>query len=378
MVPQAAPSFAGRPPRSRSPEMSYADDAALDPNDTIIADTPMKPLKSGRSFKVLFDDAPPNNDARPAKILSRKTADSPPPSLRGMKRDRSRALTPSSDEDGDWDARPKLKSLEASAALSAKPSRPPKTRVVNGKLGVPKALVPARDDLWSDVKPSMSKPPPPLHRTQSVSSSRPSRPANKRALSKDFDDVIDDGARDGSTLLDLPLIPPSPPPESSTSGKGKGKSAPFGRKKPKFLQGSGDAESEEEEVEIQVREVDPRAHSTAVEHGGDADSDWETQWRAHRNPGSEPAALLDEPSHEFGKFEVDLPEDLQRILAISPGGRAKNSGEKVVKSLLYESRETHYDASKGGEIWDVGEESDHGEGTEDWEGEPVPWEVGEL
>jgi hypothetical protein len=41
----------------------------------------------------------------------------------------------------------------------------------------------------------------------------------------------------------------------------------------------------------------------------------------------------------------------------------------------------HYDPAKGGEIWDVGEEDqvwEDTEGEDDWEGEGVPWEVGEL
>ncbi|KIM47822.1 hypothetical protein M413DRAFT_439502 [Hebeloma cylindrosporum] len=61
--------------------------------------------------------------------------------------------------------------------------------------------------------------------------------------------------------------------------------------------------------------------------------------------------------------------------------------DRLVKGLLYGRRMTHYDPMKGGEIWDVGEDhqliSEEGaqkytEDEEDWEGEPVPWEMGEL
>lgn len=378
MVPQAAPSFAGRPPRSRSPEISHAEHLNLDPTDTIIADTPMKPLRSGRNFKILFEDAPSSHEPRPVpRTSSRKMADSPPPSRLGLKRDRSRALTPSSDEEEDWAAKPKLKSLEASAIWSTKPP-PPKTRVVNGKSVIPKALVPTKDDLWSDLGPAKSSQSKlsSVTRQSQAAPSTPPRAPNKRALLDVPDDVID-GSRDGNTLLDLPLIPPSPPPESSTSAKGKGKPVPFGRKKAKFLQGGADAESDEaEDAEIQVREVDIYARPILADRDEDAVSGWESQWRPRQDRGP---PFLEESSDNAGRFEVNLPEDLHRILAISPKGRTRETGEeKVVRSLLYGSRELHYDPSKGGEIWDVGEESEHSGETDDWEGEPVPWEVGEL
>ena len=129
-------------------------------------------------------------------------------------------------------------------------------------------------------------------------------------------------------------------------------------------------------MEVQVREIDPRARIPA-DPSGDAHPSWEADWRARSRP--EQSAFLDDASAAAGKFEVDLPDDLHRILAISPDGQTRETGEeKVVRSLLYGSREVHYDPSKGGEIWDVGEDSEYGGDTDDWEGEPVPWETGEL
>jgi hypothetical protein len=67
-----------------------------------------------------------------------------------------------------------------------------------------------------------------------------------------------------------------------------------------------------------------------------------------------------------------------------------------VDQLIYGARRGNYDPSKGGEIWGVGEFEDeerdefaldagHSRTTrgvyddeDDWEGEGVPWEVGEL
>ena len=389
---QATLSFTGRAALLNSPDASDGDDFAAEFNDSIIADTPMKPRTGGRNFKVLFDDTLTNGERRPVKALSSSQKKSTPSVTNsGRKRERSRALTPSSDEEEDWSVKPRLKSLEVSAAIPGK-SGLVKTRAVNGKRGIPGAFVPTKDDLRADSGPvnvSQSRGPPGISSNPSGASNPSSRAANKRTFPNDLDNTNDDDTPRSNTLLNLPLIPPSPPPPGSSkpSGptyaeKGRGKSGPFGRKKPKLLQDAGGADDEGadslEDDEIQVREVDPLAQLPAADHADDAGSDWETHWRAGQEPG-EAAALL-ASDVDPGRFEVNLPDELQRVLAISPDGRKRETEEeKVVRGLLYGSRETHYDATKGGEIWDVGEESEHGGGTEDeWEGDPVPWEVGEL
>ncbi|KAH9846868.1 hypothetical protein C2E23DRAFT_851258 [Lenzites betulinus] len=368
VAPQAALSFASHAAPLDHPDVSDGDEMAADANDTIIADTPMKPRTGGRDFKVLFDDVLPNGEKRLVKSLSsRRKSSSSHNIFAGAKRERSRALTPSSDEEEDWSLRPRLKSLDASAVGSAKLSQT-KGRVVNGKRGMPKALVPSKNDLWADMGPP--KP----------SSNASSRTSNKRPLPDDLDDAKHDVESATNTFLNLPLLPPSPPPPdaSKRSGpkyadKGKGKAA-LGRKKAKLLQDSGAAEEDEDgsaEDEIQVKEIDPLSQPSKPERRDDPDSDWEVHWRAPPDPNN--------PAADPGKFEVDLPDELQRVLAISPGRSQERGDEKVVRELLYGSREVHYNPQKGGEIWDVGEDEEHaGETEEEWESEPVPWEVGEL
>ncbi|KAI0720025.1 hypothetical protein C8T65DRAFT_634612 [Cerioporus squamosus] len=383
----AALSFTSRAALLHSPDVSDGDEPTADPNDTIIADTPMKPRIPGRSFKVLFDDALSNGEKRTVNGHSSRKTHSPASTLLGAKRASSRAFTPSSDEEDDWSLKPTFKSLRASAAIPAKLAQS-KTRAVIGKHGIPKALVPAKDNLWADAGPSKTSQSKVPSFSQSQSDSHASsRPPNKRALADDHDDVHGNiSPVETNGYLNLPLLPPSPPPPDSSkpsgskyAGKGKAKAGPYGRKKAKLLPGDGEAEAEDEspEDEIQVREIDPLSQPPKVERDVDPDSDWEAHWRA-RPDSDEPVTLS--TSGETGKFEVNLPDELQRILAISPGSRSRDSEEeKVVRSLLYGSRETHYDPSKGGEIWDIGEDSEHAAGTEEeWEGEPVPWEVGEL
>jgi hypothetical protein len=52
----------------------------------------------------------------------------------------------------------------------------------------------------------------------------------------------------------------------------------------------------------------------------------------------------------------------------------------MVRSVLYGERTSGYDAVRGGDIWNVGEigEASDSQAEDDWEGEPVPWETGEL
>ena len=374
MTSQAALSFTGRAARLHSPDLSDGDEITADPNDTIIAATPIKPHTAGRNFKVLFNDSLSNGEKRPASASSSRTkAASPASAVLGMKRERSRALTPSSDEDDDWSVGPKLKSLEASAAMPVKQSQS-RTRTVNGKPTLPRALVPLKDNLWSEVGPTKaSQAKPALANSRRTGFVAPRVP-NKRSSPDDVDDH-DTPSTAATGYPHIPLLPPSPPPpDSSTSLKGKAKAVPVGRKKAKLLHDAGSGGEDSLEDEVQVREIDPLAHLPHADREVDPDSDWEAHWRS-RTESDDPAISADP-----GKFDVNLPDELQRILAISPGAdKRETEEERVVRELLYGSRETHYDPSKGGEIWDVGEDPEHAEGTEEeWEGEPVPWEVGEL
>ena len=83
-------------------------------------------------------------------------------------------------------------------------------------------------------------------------------------------------------------------------------------------------------------------------------------------------------------MEVHVPEELRGVLAINveqPILTYDMDEERVARELLYGRRERQYDAQRGGEIFGVGEDlGDDGRGddTDEWEGEPVPWEAGEL
>lgn len=93
---------------------------------------------------------------------------------------------------------------------------------------------------------------------------------------------------------------------------------------------------------------------------------------------------------DLERTEGSLPNELRRVLVFESFKSRKNVNEEesVVKGLLSGRRVLHYDPHKGGEVWGAGEdERDElagredgviNEGEDEWEGDPIPWEVGEL
>jgi len=104
-------------------------------------------------------------------------------------------------------------------------------------------------------------------------------------------------------------------------------------------------------------------------------------------------AIVDEDESTDANVSVDdeelgLPSRLHRNLVLESlkSKQTEYEEEKIVKCLLSGRRVLHYDPKKGGEIWGVGEDErdefagDEGgvDESDEWEGDPVPWEVGEL
>lgn len=221
------------------------------------------------------------------------------------------------------------------------------------------------------------------------------RSSMKRALSED----IDNGIAFDAPRAKSPHLPPSPPPatnqltynktgKSKSHLKGKSKS----RKKSK-LDGEPmeDYDSDGQESKAKFKMV--RRHATRPQYairrhdedGVVSDSDPNL---GHTRFAPPRAATPSSSQLKGGDVEIDLPEQLRSVLALDSIPNSQVSDEdRLVKGLLYGRRVAHYDPSKGGEIWDIGENDDHdpddehpryAEGEDDWEGEPVPWEVGEL
>lgn len=210
----------------------------------------------------------------------------------------------------------------------------------------------------------------------------------------------------------LSLLPPSPPTVDSArtniSSRGKGKGKAVARKKPKIHPGDEDNEDANSSVdETRVRLVITNGYQrttsssvAAVAVGDEDDPDpilrhydllhRGSHEQAHHtsaySPNRSQTQTNPEPTPQSGTLA--LPDKFHHMLSISPSLSSARDAERVVRGLVSGVRAVHYDPAKGGEIWGVGEQEDQGAGwgvagegeggEEEWEGEGVPWEAGEL
>jgi hypothetical protein len=213
----------------------------------------------------------------------------------------------------------------------------------------------------------------------------------------------DTGYEAGDISNELPakgpsLLPPSPPGLDSMAYPTKQANKRPGanttsRKKPKMANELDEMEDDEDDgsddlnanVKI-VKRTQPRfERGPNVTDDLDFDSD---PIFGRAIPRGKVLSQAIEPEIKRSEFEVDLPDKLRQVLALESSNTRTFQTESVVKSLLYGRRASNYDPVKGGEIWDVGEDDGQRDGSEemqrdaegedDWEGEPIPWEVGEL
>lgn len=337
-------------------------------NSSFVDDSPVKASHKDKSFKLLFEDNPTSMPAKatipPPRFLSAHAETS---------RQRSRSVSVNPDDD-------------VGLSLHAKSNgRTTKSAMHN-------IFAPSKDNLHSAPEPAFEKAKP------TKSKDRPARVSVKRAFSDDEMDIAEAPTESVSSYPTL--LPPSPPPAGSSSHRTSGQynakrktSATTGRKKAKMAEQEEIAEDDDEDDSVSgnVKLVQP-SHTRArlprtEEDGGDLDPESDPIFAGAPHVRGQTNG---QSVSEEGVLEVDLPDKLRQVLELS-SSESRVRGireERVVAGLLYGRREGHYDAMKGGEIWDVGEDvvgqdeegKDNREtdGEDDWEGEPVPWEVGEL
>ncbi|KAJ2919300.1 hypothetical protein MD484_g1179, partial [Candolleomyces efflorescens] len=170
---------------------------------------------------------------------------------------------------------------------------------------------------------------------------------------------------------------------SKGPGKRKADSRAFGnRKKVKVAKGGNTDEEDASDVadlKTKVKIVD-RTQLKRYRAEDDVDFEFDPILDLPRET-HDPNIHLDLESQAI---DVNLPEKFKEVLDLkTTHWKGQPVAEnKLVDSLLYGRRTTTYDSKKG-EIWDVGEDEDDEEGKredadEEWEGEPVPWEVAEF
>ncbi|KAI0275154.1 hypothetical protein BC834DRAFT_814874 [Gloeopeniophorella convolvens] len=341
--------------------------------DSFVADSPLKARPKGGAFKLLFDEGASDVIALDGRARSKKPKTSVNNGLFKTKSQRARSMSRSSGSEAPPDnhRKPEMKPVQGSSVKDSTKARTSKRRYIGGQLF-------GKNDLFDSADPTE---PPPSGSKQAI---RPGHTGNaqsgagaKRSLADTESDVPETLHPDHGPVL----LPPSPPPAGSTStytGKGKGKATASSRKRPKVSEDRSDEDEEEgADARVKIREWSwqrreiGRATDTLEE-----DFDPVLGLGAHDRQSS-PGPTSDGAP---GEFEVSLPDDLRRMLAISPSKAHTAHDANVVRGVLYGERTANYDGRKGGDIWDVGEigEESDSHAEDDWEGEPVPWETGEL
>lgn len=348
------------------PESSSNDDDDDEMNLSFVTDSPMKaPAAGTKTFKLLFDDTktrPRNNSLTSTKSISQ-----------GLFGARSSSLH--SDEELDWDL-----DENSGTRIKAKVT-------TNGKRST-KHIPTIQAQKSTKTTASITTP------SEMRTSTKRSQPDTDAEY--EVGDMSNEPPTKGPSLL-----PPSPPgPDSyayyTKQANKKSKPNTTTRKKPKVINKQDELEDGEDDasddfntsVKI-VNRTQPRFERGPNAAGGEDDLDYDSDPILGRAAprGYLSSLVVETDAEQGGQFEVDLPDKLRQVLALE-SSKTDSQTESVVKRLLYGRRVGNYDPVKGGEIWDVGEDDGRrgGEedawrdtdGEDDWEGEPIPWEVGEL
>jgi len=335
-------------------------------DSSFVADSPMKPLPKGGAFKLLFEGGAGDVVTQDGPSRSRRVQSHSGLGLFGSKSQRARSMSRSSDSEtlSDNHQPPEMKPSEGNPVNSRAKVRAEKRFYPNGPAS-------RKKDHFGTMEPTGPK--------QVIQADRVGGGAQGiTATNTSLADTESD-ARDTLCPSHRPaLLPPSPPPAGSSSAhvvkrKAKG---PIG-KRAKLTEDSGCEEEDGADVHVKIREwswqlrKSSRATDTLAE-----ELDPVLAFGAHDRQSSPGPTIDDTP----GDFVVSLPDDLRRLLAISPSKVQNPHDVGVVRGVLYGERTSNYDAQRGGDIWGVGEIDDgsDSQAEDDWEGEPVPWETGEL
>ncbi|KAJ3574030.1 hypothetical protein NP233_g2047 [Leucocoprinus birnbaumii] len=381
-------------------------------NSSFVDDSPMKPAANGKAFTFLFEEA-----VKPTST-SELFGDDVPAAKPQRAGQQPRSKLPSMDDDI-FSEDPRSKGSVKKSSMKAGPSSKSQTSV----------LTKSRSKLVQSTLPFINKP---SNDTRERSPSEP-RTSAKRVLAETehvHDDTPMDDDNSTPPLEEPPnsqLLPPSPNPHAS---RPTGKSKPNGARSSQPSKATGRKKAKLQDVDYNMTEDMKnddgsssdslnRHHSVKLVHHsrgiraalateeGNAEIEdpimsyarrvqprGQGSTKQGRNSGTD--VILGEDGSQGEdivddeKLESHLPTKLHRVLVLETLKSKQNDDEeeKIVKGLLSGRRLLHYDPKKGGEIWGVGEderdelagheEQDVDEALDEWEGDPVPWEVGEL
>jgi hypothetical protein len=307
-------------------------------DSSFIDDSPVKVPAGGKSFKILFEESIPPNKGTSSK---RKT-------------------TPTGGVFGEQLQR----EISVDGGCPRGSNSVVRRKIVNGQSFARRLLPEKRNTLPEDVSNTANL-------AKSMKTYPEHRTLSKRRLTNPDDDSEPLHSASG---LQPTLLPPSPPPAdvSNRYSKAKETTKSQSRKKAKVDRNAEDEVSEtSEDDKIKVADLRRRRQ---LGPNGDVD-DFELDPVLNRRHTYELAnGMIEE-----GSFEVSLPDKLWSVLALSPSNSRSSKDERIVSDLLYGHGKFCH---RGAEIWRVGEEIARevvdSEGENEWEGEAVPWEVGEM
>lgn len=172
------------------------------------------------------------------------------------------------------------------------------------------------------------------------------------------------------------LLPPSP---TTSTSQARATGTMKAKKRQKIVSEgvSSDHSMSEESLDIPIIEMKAGSRLKLRTRANDYDSETDSYEHIFENPPIDMPSFT-EPQASETKISVDLPDDLRTVLHISPS-RAREREELVLaESVLHGIREP----LQRGLVWGAGEIEDScdavTDGEDDWAGEGVPWEVGEL
>ncbi|KAH9178635.1 hypothetical protein EDB89DRAFT_963611 [Lactarius sanguifluus] len=335
-------------------------------DSSFVADSPMKRLPKGGAFKLLFEGGAGDVVTQEGPSRSRKVPSNSGLGLFGSKSQRARSVSTSSDSEtlSDNHQAPEMKASDGISVKYSAKSRIEKRLYPDG----PAFRKNNRLDMMELTGPKqVIQVDRTVEYSQGITATKPSLGDTE----SDSRDTLCPNHRPA-------LLPPSPPPAGSSSAHvGKRKAKGPIAKRTKVPEDSGREDEDGADVHVKIREWSWQLRKSS--HVTDTlaeDLDPVLGFGAHDRQSS-PGPMIDDTP---GDIVVNLPDDLRRLLAISPSKAQPTRDIGVVRGVLYGERTSNYDAQRGGDIWGVGEVDDanDSQAEDDWEGEPVPWETGEL
>lgn len=186
------------------------------------------------------------------------------------------------------------------------------------------------------------------------------------------------GSVDNATSVEIEethdmLLPPSPT-ESIKDVHKKAGGLKAKKRQKVAKSNASDHNTSEESIDIPITELKANGRKRLISRSNDQDSESDPYERIDGHQLIDMPSF-DEPEGDDASLCASLPQDLRTVLHISPSRTREREEYDLVESVLQGSRKR----MQRGLVWGPGELDESFTDDEDeWAGEAVPWEVGEM